>query len=411
MTKPIHQSEPTAERLILAVKRLAEDRSIAALSTRAIAEEAEVAPSAVNYSFGSFEGLIAAARADADASRRGDWRRRAVGLAGLCCEACDLGPMLFSTTRDVAVGQIGEEALFWDGVVQAARQSSTVAESNGVQAERLFWADVISACDLGWVPPEFLHAFSLALRFGYLVMRDADRFDPWAMALTNRFAERVTGGACDDAVDSAHRRRTEDVANLEDAAAIPEHDTARHILETTKRTILDDGADAATFREIARRSELSVSSVQHFFGSRKAYLAAAFTAIYENVRDRAVPDFTFERRLSASELAKRIEGGRPLSSALPQREYAAMQGVMLYASRDSELRTLSEGLFARAGQTSFQLLQALQKPRGPIGRLDAQLFSLIATHLTTLDLASAPRGDTQGASGSQTERLLQVLFN
>ena len=380
------------------------------MSTRMIAEQAGVAPSAVNYSFGSLDGLIAAARADADAKRQSDWRRRATSLAGLRCVAFDLGPILFSTTRDAAAAQIGEEALFWDGVIQAARQSSTMATQKGIQAERLFWADVISACDCGQVPPEFLHAFSLALRFGYLVVRDADRFDPWAMALTHRFAERVTGGPCVVAVDSAHRRQTEDVANLEDDAAIPEHDTARHILETTKRTILADGADAATFREIARQSELSVSSVQHFFGSRKAYLAAAFTAIYKDVCDRAVPDAAAGGRLSASELAKRIDGGKPLNSALAPQEFAAMQGVMLYASCDSELRTLSEGLYARAGQTSFQLLQALNKPRGSIGRLDAQVFSLIATHLTTLELASAPRGHTDGAADSQSERLLQLLF-
>ncbi|MEO0714374.1 MAG: helix-turn-helix domain-containing protein, partial [Pseudomonadota bacterium] len=65
MTKPVPQADSTADRLISAVSRLAEDRSVAALSTRMIAEQAGVAPSAVNYSFGSLDGLIAAARADA----------------------------------------------------------------------------------------------------------------------------------------------------------------------------------------------------------------------------------------------------------------------------------------------------------------------------------------------------------
>ena len=411
MSQPALRQDSTADKLLSAVLELAAEYGPAELSSRSLADRAGVSPSAVNYTFGSLDDLFAEAGVQADARRAQAWTAKAADLESLPCEPTDFGSMLFAATRDIAVRLRGEESLFWNDVIDAARIARPVYAAGGLASERTYWTHLLQACCLDTVKADVPHAFSLALRFAYQVFDAPDAFDAWAMALATRFAARLTGAPCETPDDSAYRRRAEDLANLSESLPVPEHETARLILRAAIETILEDGTEAATFREIARRAGLSVSSVQHFFGSRRAYLIAAFQAVYSSARDRAIKDVPVTKSLAASELAQHLAGSDREVPKLSPQEFAAMQGLILSASRDAETRTLAEGLVARTGQTSETLLKALKSPRGQIGRLDAQIVSLTLTQFVTLDICGAASGEGDGeVMVSLAEHLLVKLF-
>lgn len=412
MKSAVTPTDSTAEKLLRAVSTLAAEKGAAELTSRAVAESAGVSASAVNYSFGSLDQLLEAARRDGDAMRALFWVARAAELEELDSQVSDLGPALFIATRELAIGHPGEEALFWADVIEAARLSRAVSATAALTAERRFWSRLLETCALDTNASDVLHAFSLALRFGYLITARPERFDPWAMALVNRFAARLLGGPRDAPQDSAYRKRAEDRANLSEIVPIPEHETAQLILKTAIQTILEDGTDGATIREIARRAGLSVSSVQHFFGSRRAYLTAAFQSIYTTARDRAVHDLPDTNSLTISELARQFDQDRSGSPVQTHREFAAMQGLMMSAARDADTYVLAEGLLARAGQTSHALLSTLKAPNGEIGRLDAQILSLTLVQFVTLEVCGLTPERSAGEHGGiqRVEHVLNTLF-
>jgi len=397
----------TAQKLVRAVSITAARNGMGGLSSRALADEAGVSASAINYTFGSIDQLLDAAHRQADTLFCAHWDRERAALGDLQHSAADLGATLFLASRRLAIRYRGEQALFWARVIKAARLGDTAPFSEGLSSEHAHWRDVLDWAGLAGVDAALAQSFSLALRFAYHACGQPERFDPWAMVLAQRLAARLCGQAPTTAEDSAYRQRAESRASLSDEASVQRHDTARQIIETAVETILEGGAELATFREIAKRSGLSVSSVQHFFGSRRAYLVAAFQAIYARVRDRAVGDTPPQRSLSASQLSAYLADQNP---TLHHREFAAMQGLMLSACHDDETRILAEGLLARTGQTSLHLLHALARPRGEISRLDAQIFSLIMTHLVTLEICGQIRPPETRALDELVHELLKAAF-
>ena len=379
-------SQTTSERLIAAVKTLATDRDVTGISSRALAEYAGVSASAINYTFGSLDHLIASAIDDAHITRAKAWRDSTSGLSELDCHPNDLGMVLYAGTREFAVAKAGDEALFWADTIRRARLNDKSTPTPGIMEELNHWAELLRLCGLETIEPALLCAFSLALRFAYRTFDNPNRFDPWAMALTQRFTDRLTGQNCNQPIDSAYRKLAEKRANLWNGAREAPHETAQLIMRTTTQIILENGAESATFREIAAKAGLSVSSVQHFFGSRNECLNAAYHSIYEAARERALSQVPKTQSLNIDDLLKLQTGQNDEDLLLMCRQFAAMSGLTLSASYNQDTRVLAEGLIARAGQTSLSLLCALLEPRGQIGRLDAQLFSLIASQFITLNI-------------------------
>lgn len=410
MTTALAEPGTTAQKLLNAVSVTAARQGVAGLSSRSVADAAGVSASAVNYTFGCLDKLLELASGEADARAVDFWLQEQSDLATLQLHAGDLGPALFVATRRMVERLPGEQALFWADIVKAARVCAPTSMHAGLEAERRYWSELLDRSGLEHVDPALVQAFSLALRFAYQVFAAPGRFDPWALALVQRFSSRLSGRAHLAAGESAYRERAERLANLSEVTSVPRHQTARQILDAAVQTILERGAEAATFREIARRAGLSVSSVQHFFGSRRTYLIAAFQSIYAAARDRAITDVPPAGSLTARELSHHLASESPDTAMFSARDFAAMQGLMLSAAYDPDTRVLAEGLLARTGQTSFQLLQALTRPRGQICRLDAQILSMVMTHLVTLQIAGQiPQPPANGLKGL-ARHLLESLF-
>ena len=193
---------------------------------------------------------------------------RIKALSSLDCSANDLGGIFFATTRETAVTISEEETLFWSETIRCTRLGLTSNLTSGLSKERHYWSELLEKCGFATVKPEILCAFSLALRLAYRVFKEPARFDPWAMALINRFIDRLMRRDDNELLDCAHRKLTESRANLTSGVETSEHESAQLALKATIDIILEKGPEAATYREIAKRAELSMSSVQHFFPSR-----------------------------------------------------------------------------------------------------------------------------------------------
>lgn len=227
------------------------------------------------------------------------------------------------------------------------------------------------------------------MRFAYGAHGAPEQFDPWALSLLSRFAERACGHAPSEASDSVFRAMTERAATLSAPQQVSDHGTAQKILDTAVRLILEEGPEAVTHRAIAKAAGLSVSSVLHFFGARQAFLAAAFRAIYDRARYRAVPETPTGRTLTAEMLIGSLKAKSQDEQAAVLKDFAAMNGLILFAARNADTEMIARGFLARMGATSIHLLEALRQPRGIIGRLDAQMFSMALHQIRTLSLAGA----------------------
>lgn len=404
-----HSIDSTPERLLQAAMEIAAARGASAIASRWLAEQAGVSPSAVNYAFGSLEGLVAEARRRGDSERAAYWAGTGRTLAGLDASPPDFGPALFSALRGAAATAPGPEALFWGDVIEAARVGRPVTDIEAVAAERACWDGLLAACGLAPSLGGLVQAFALGVRLAYRVFERPEAFDPWALALVLRFAERLTGGPCDAPLDSALRARAEARANRQEGVPVADHETARLIVRTTVDIVLAQGAEAATHRAISQRAGLSVSSVQHFFGGRRDYLLAAFQAIYQSARERAVPVMLAPGSLTAENLVAGLQSAPNGASEETRREFAAMNGLLLSAAADEATRPIAEGLVARTGQTSVHLLNALAARRGRIGRLDGQIVSMTLSHVATLDLCR-PDPDAPGLFPEIAPLLLKALF-
>jgi AcrR family transcriptional regulator len=373
--------KPAHHTLIDAALGIAADTGVSAIAARSLGERAGMSASSVNYHFGSLGSLLETVSHRADLMRAAMWQDQLRELQTLTLRPSDFAPLAFSSIRQAISHNAGEEAFFWNDVLVAARTGSMISRRQAILEEASFWKTLLGACGIENIHLETLHCFALAVRLGYVVYHDLSAFDPWAFSLVTQFGARALGGGAP--TDSAIRARAEQSITAYDEAVAPKHPTAEAILMSTIDLLIQDGAEAITHRNVAKKAGLSVSSVQHFFGGRSSLLEAAFHEVLRQTLQQKLPEPPKEQSLSSKDAFQAGSGLKPESVL---REFAASQGLMLAASADLHTREIARGMFARSGANSRFILQALKSPRGAFGRLDAQIFSLTMNHVRTLSV-------------------------
>lgn len=374
---------PARQTQIEAALMIAADIGVSAITARSLGERSDMSASSMNYHFGSLDNLLETASNEADHIRAAAWQEQFRGLQTLTPRASDLAPIVFSSIRKAISDNPGAEAFLWNDMLVAARTDGTAKHQQAIVTEARYWKTLLRSCGVENIYPETLHSFALAVRFGYFIHRDRSAFDPWAFSLVTQFCLRALGGG--SPMDSAIRESAEKSISAFETAVAPKHPTAESILQATVDLLLQSGAEAITHRAVAKRAELSVSSVQHFFGTRSNLLEAAFHEVLRKTLQQKLPEPPKEQSLTSKD-AFQVEGGLKPDSTL--REFAASIGLMLAASIDPQTRNLARGMYARGGANSRYILQALKFPRGPFGRLDAQIFSLTMNHVRALSVYS-----------------------
>ena len=390
---------------------IARESGADAVTSRGIAERAGVSPSYVNYKFGGLARLLKETQQHADAVRGDYWKRSLDQLKDCRLSLNDLAALIFLKNRSALLDYGGAEDVFWSSVFLAARGHENISSVSSLKQEHAFWTYVADSADGTHVQSDILLAFSLALRFSYLVFEKQDDFDPWALALVGRFSDRLKGYAPSEAKDSAFRRQYEMAVSFETDMSEPGHETARKIIQTTADLMTNDGVAAVSHRKIAAAGGVSVSSVQHFFGSRQNYVRAAFQEIYRRIVARSVPEMPQEKSMSIDDLMAQISKRVRLDQDTSLKEFGAMMNLTLAAAYDQDSGDIARALIARGGETSGRLLRVLSDPRGKIGRLDGQLFSMISNQAYTLHICADSAGLNKAPDvGLFGARVMKSLF-
>ncbi|MFN4185912.1 MAG: TetR family transcriptional regulator, partial [Hyphomonas sp.] len=188
------------------------------------------------------------------------------------------------------------------------------------------------------------------------------------------------------------------------------------ILDAAVRILVEDGTSALTHRRLAAAAGASVSSVIHFFETRRAILREAYSLLNARLRDRALllldePE-AGPGSLTVTELALRLAPVNQNAGRANEIELAGLLNAMFEASRDGETRQVALSLFARSGETSRILLGRLRGLENGASWLDAQLFRLTFNGLMmlSLDRQTSKEKSVGPARPDELAETLSILF-
>ncbi len=412
------QSDPQ-NRIIVETVRLMGAQAGKAV-VRDIAAAAGVSPALVVYRFGDMEGLRLAAMKAAHEKEEQLWDTRGHQylsaplsmeyLGGLVCEL-----LAAENVEDPAL-----PALRWLRSLDSLRAAAGSAPVVMPASEARFWDQLAVKLGIAVGTRRTLTAFYHGLSFGHVIAGRAPGFQAWSIALVHRFVDRLKGGAPDGQTgDSGYRAAAIlPVETLDQLGGANTHMRRQDILAAALRILVEDGAAALTHRRLAAAAGASVSSVTHFFGSRKAILQEAYAALYLRLRSRALqalPDTSgTAASLSVHQLAEGLQPRDPEMARAIALEMAGLLNAVFEASRDPDTRQLALAMFAQFGATSRHLLERVDGCRGPIGWLDAQIFRLVSNGLLMLSRDPVFNPHTHDAAASplseDLERAMTTLF-
>lgn len=404
------QSDHAPDPLIEAVIALSGTAGPENLTARRIAEQAGTSASRINYKYASIEDLKSAAWAIADDRLARAWTGAAADLNNLTLSQSDLGPVLFTPLRQILIEHRGCYAMLRDMLLQDLRDGRIFDTPQVHLAEQAYCARLAAKLGRSADQALVLQAFCGALQFGYLLHVRPAEFDAWALALIQRFCDRFSGAAPTTTDDCALRLKAEASSAAFEDVSFSNHATSETLLASACKISLEQGAGALTHRAVARDAGLSVSSVQHFFGSRASLLSAVYLSVLQNLKDRALTADFPPDSLTGDELVEAILPSTPKGAGLSAKDTMPLLGLLQSASYRDETRLIAQGYLANFGKSSVVLLEAIKNVRGRISRLDGQIFSLCNTHFSIMDLCESGGRASKIDRQAFTKQLITSLF-
>lgn len=364
------------DRLIAAGAALAALGGVRAVTARAVAETAGASPSAINYAFGSREGLLSALFEDAQTRSA---ERGAAGLADL--DGLNLEPAMLG---DWLAAWVQTEAL-------QARQLTLLRRELFLQIERL---PALTPIARQWRDDQRAFCRALLDRFGLNYVSEtpltealravADCFPSdtatpahaaWAGTAICHLAARLAGAAPPPSTWRCALEARAAALAPESAVAPPQ---AEHILDGAIRLLAQVGAGGLSHRALAQESRVPLASTTHYFEGRDAILRAAFERLYlrlsTEARAIAPPGEGVTLEAFAAGLADAsLDGQGDI-----RMEVAALDELLAAARRDRTLEPLATHLIASRGVTTAGALAGLRGLAPDAGgREDAFMLSIM----------------------------------
>lgn len=256
-------SDPS-RRLVTAAARLLADRGRPGVSARAVAAEARLAASAINYNLGGLEQLLSTAL-EVGCEEAAAWLAR-----------CEPQVARLPATPDGAALALEAVILAWTGeardlalLYQEAAGTEVGARWTGLWAE--FWARTAERCGLGTVEGRLLHAaFESEALF---------QLSGWSPVLEAAALRELCGqfgalwlGASPGLVTGACRIAEEGAgARPEGSLAAP----ALRIADAAAEVVAEKGLAGLTHRAVAMRAGVTTGAVTHHFRTIEDLVAGA----------------------------------------------------------------------------------------------------------------------------------------
>ncbi len=414
----MYQSYPAvSDRLIdVAIRTIAASGQTPPTARR-IAASAGIAPSLINYRFGSVAALAEAAQATAQSQEALIWQQWRETYLPQGITRHDLAAILLALLEAESDTANPLPAMRWvrfAADVRAGIPSTLAGRPDAAEAE--FWQCLMARAGLSAGEGSLAAAFFHGLAFGRMTCGWYSGFRPWSVALVTRFCDRLSGLVPLGAGDTVFRWEAADWHErtpLHDEKSA--HETRRRIVDAAIRLMTDEGLGSLTYRRLAAAAGVSTSSILHFFQSRAALVNAAYCGLYERLRDRAMAalDAAAFRQggLSATRIAASITPSDEAAAASMSRDLVGTLDLIFRASLEPDLRRIGLALFARSGEASQTLLALLAHPRGSFSRLDGQIFRLVSNGISMGKTAiSGEERNQAGRANRSTELLLSLVF-
>lgn len=369
------------EALLLQAIVMVEESGLRGLSLRTLAQKAGISPSLLTYRYGSREGLIRKVFDHARTLDEAAWQTWEKSFGDEGTPGVELASIAMAVVMDAVTCRRRTSLMHWLCMTAFARDQSLVPfapDWAGLAAQ--FWRGRFREIGLAEeLAAPFAAGLSGAIRIGLLARQDA-RLYAWMSDVVLRLCERMLGRPASLSGDSAARRAVERTWLEQPGHQLSSRtETPERILESAVALIVRRGPDALTHRLIAEDSGISLSSMTHHFSSLDEIMVRAFGLIYGRARRESMtglPEGVSAKALSREVLPLILRRARARGP-----ESAAMDEIILSASRKPETAPLAGALMAMAGQTSTTLLQGLQPAHTQPDRLDGHIFRFVLSGL------------------------------
>ena len=279
-----------APSLLAAAAELLEEEGHAEFSLRAVSGRANVPASAVTYHFGSRDGLARAVFAQAVAAERRLLETALEGVAPL--DEAMLGDFLHDGLLRRIGGERRHTVVLLEALALVMRDpDAQAAIADLLDAECRFLAALCPALD---------RAAQMGLVFWlmgelpcWLVLADDPAFRLASAESARRAVPALQGKPLPAGGDRWWRRyRTDPVDTVEGP---PLDGTKLAIADAVADIVYSRGYREATYRQVAKRAGVSMSSLLHHFGNGEAMIRAGYQQLFRNV-NRRVRQWAEERK-------------------------------------------------------------------------------------------------------------------
>ncbi|HLG87174.1 MAG TPA: TetR family transcriptional regulator [Alphaproteobacteria bacterium] len=380
-----------AEGIIATAADLVSISGVGALSARAVAQQAGLSPSAVNYHLGGREGLIRALRLRTRDEFQKWTETRFEALNGLPSDLLSPPSLIAGFIGDLAMQPWAVAMIEFRELHGREPELGDAAEVKWLSMEAL-WDRLLERFHVDDNVEECwrilaLGAFSLAL-----VDTDALVRSVWLSQVVHRTAERLAGRRRFDRVEPQE-------VQFPAVAPSEQPEGRRRIIETSIRMIGEQGVADLTHRRVAAAAGLSLAATTYFFKTKNEMIFEAFRELHR----RAFARLASSNPRAANSLSNLLLN----KNGDPHWEVGAMTALYTAAARDPALRPFATDLRRARGIGSLRWL-AGQGVTG-LDRTDGLIWSLIVGGLFQAALL-VPKRQRRTFVDRTSKRLLQTLF-
>lgn len=387
------------DRLIQAMLEACQTTGSSDTSVRSLAAAAGVPVSAIYHYFGNMEQLYVTAQEHA-LTLAGQWCCRQLGALDAVRALSPQGfaPLLATLIDDLCEWHRPFVFAWRDCQLLAGR-----APRHGALVRRWtdlwtqFWTDICVRCgfpECGLLTTQFVDGESLLH-----LMRWQRAIDRPCLDETCRGWVRWLGGELAD--DSEWRALAFEQAGREMPPLTELTQTMQRIADAAADIVADRGASGLTHRAVAAEAGLTLGIVSHNCHTSADLVRIAFEMIYRRtVALGSQPSDEGDAGLALE--------ATPATLNSPRAMLSAMDELLLAVARDPSLRSFVPQMRYWRGRTSGKMLQAMLGPDRLPSRLDAALFSGLASGMRKWCLGLDPAAtDTHGQHVlDQLDRLL-----
>lgn len=379
--------------IVEAAVAIASAQGVGAVTARAVATAAGVAPSAIIYHFKTLPGLLSAVH-DHIENGLGAWRadvlQSIADPAGRLLSAESVGiAALNALIRDKGYAIILQQELRRAAVRDMLALDQPPAAA--LDARQKFWGDLLSRMGFNAEHGEIWGAVAEGLVSLALLDRVPWRREALSIAVMRRVTDRLAGKP----VPALLSDPVLPVAEAPDAMPRGK----RQIIDAAMQIIGRDGADRLTHRKVAAEAGLSLASTTYFYASKEDLVADAFYEIQRrSVHSVVSAEMPRHRFISAVMLTE--DGDE-------RWELAAMLALNHAAIRSERFDDLALTLRQVRGIDGLRWLRA--HGRADADQLDGIIWSAATTPIGEYALC-LPRAERRAYLDRETARAFDILF-